>query len=368
MNNKLLVFDVETPNKANDRISAIGFTLIENNEIVNQRYFLVNPECHFDNFNIELTGISPKDVSAAPIFPEIWAECENWFKESLIVAHNANFDLCVLRKVLSAYSLPGFPVYFVDTLDIARRFVPLDHYKLSDLCSYYNIELDAHNALSDCNACANIFLNFINSGINIDNYTKQFRLDEQPCSCKKDFSVHLSNSSQSLITLSGILEGVTCDDILTENEVHYLEKWLDVNSALKGNYPYDKIYQMVEEALSDGILEQSELDEMLTLFKNVSNPVECCNNEGQINWRGKNICLSGEFEFGSKSDVEKHLLSIGASVVPSVTRKTDIVLVGGKGSDAWVAGNYGTKVKKALEMQEKGGAIIIAREKELFGE
>ena len=43
-----VVFDVETPNRANDRMSAIGITIIRNGRIADDYYTLVDPETHFD--------------------------------------------------------------------------------------------------------------------------------------------------------------------------------------------------------------------------------------------------------------------------------------------------------------------------------
>ena len=52
---RYVVFDVETPNAMNHRMSAIGITVIENGGIVDEFYSLVNPETHFDSFNVQLT-------------------------------------------------------------------------------------------------------------------------------------------------------------------------------------------------------------------------------------------------------------------------------------------------------------------------
>ena len=60
------VFDVETPNRANDRMSAIGITVIGGGKIVDEFYSLVDPETHFDYFNTKLTGISADTVRGAP--------------------------------------------------------------------------------------------------------------------------------------------------------------------------------------------------------------------------------------------------------------------------------------------------------------
>ena len=52
-----IVFDVETPNSANNRMSAIGISAIKDNKIVANYFSLVDPETHFDYFNTQLTGI-----------------------------------------------------------------------------------------------------------------------------------------------------------------------------------------------------------------------------------------------------------------------------------------------------------------------
>ena len=46
--NRYIAFDVETPNYANDRISAIGITIVENGAAVDDFYSLVNTEIHFE--------------------------------------------------------------------------------------------------------------------------------------------------------------------------------------------------------------------------------------------------------------------------------------------------------------------------------
>ena len=61
-----VVFDVETPNRANDRMSAIGITIIRNGRIADDYYTLVDPETHFDCFNTKLTGICLLYTSPSP--------------------------------------------------------------------------------------------------------------------------------------------------------------------------------------------------------------------------------------------------------------------------------------------------------------
>ena len=68
---RYIVFDVETPNRYNSRMSAIGISVIEDGRIVEDFYSLVDPEQPFDWFNTRLTGISEESVAGAPCFPQL---------------------------------------------------------------------------------------------------------------------------------------------------------------------------------------------------------------------------------------------------------------------------------------------------------
>ena len=138
MRDRYIAFDVETPNYANNRMSAIGVAVIENGEIADEFYSLVNPEAHFDRFNIELTGITPELAADAPAFPELWTELEGLMDSGLLVAHNAPFDMSVLAKCLRYYDIRWHPrVEYACTCRMGKRLLPqLPNHKLNTLCDY----------------------------------------------------------------------------------------------------------------------------------------------------------------------------------------------------------------------------------------
>ena len=90
---RFIVFDVETPNRYNDRISSIGITVVENGAVTDSFFSYVNPQTFFDPFNTKLTGISESTVVGAPSFPELWKKIEPLMSDGILVAHNALFDL-----------------------------------------------------------------------------------------------------------------------------------------------------------------------------------------------------------------------------------------------------------------------------------
>lgn len=174
---RFIVFDVETPNRFNNRMSAIGITVVEDGEISDSFYSLVNPETHFDGFNIYLTGINEDAVRNAPTFPELWGKIEPIMASGILVAHNAVFDMGVLKKCLCDYNISWKEsAPYLCTVQMGRRILPKMSHKLNDLCDYYGIALQHHKADSDSGACAEILLKYIENGADISQFIKTYRL------------------------------------------------------------------------------------------------------------------------------------------------------------------------------------------------
>ena len=170
---RFVAFDVETPNRENRRMSAIGVTVIEDGEITDSFYSLVDPETSFDYFNTVLTGISEDSVRGAPTFPELWEQLAPLFSSGLLVAHNAMFDLGVLRKCLCDYGIEWRPyVRYLCTVQMGRRLLPGMRHGLDALCEYYGICLNHHHAESDSRACAEILLRYLQSGAEVRQFIR----------------------------------------------------------------------------------------------------------------------------------------------------------------------------------------------------
>ncbi len=175
---RYIAFDVETPNSNNDRMSAIGVTVVENGNIVEELSTLVNPETWFARFNIGLTGITPEMAADAPGFDELWPELAPLFSSGVLAAHNAPFDMSVLAKCLRAYCVDWKDtVEYVCTCQMGRRCYPeLPNHRLNTLCEYRNIELDHHQAGSDSRACAQLLIDYQEHGIQIEKFRREYDL------------------------------------------------------------------------------------------------------------------------------------------------------------------------------------------------
>lgn len=79
-------------------------------------------------------------------------------------------------------------------------------------------------------------------------------------------------------------------------------------------------------------------------------------------FEGRIVCLTGDFNYGSKDSVKEYIQSHGGEIAASVNKKCNMVLVGALGSAAWSHNNYGTKVEKAMEAKSSGRDMRIVRE------
>ncbi len=174
---RYIAFDVETPNRNNNRMSAIGIAVIEDGVVSDEWYSLIDPETHFDYFNTRLTGIDEYAVMGAPTFPEAWEQVGPLLESGIVVAHNAVFDLGVLKKCLTDYEISWKGrIPYLCTVQLGRRLLPGMKHNLNCMCDYYGIKLDHHKADSDSRACAEILLRYMQGGCCVDDFIKEYRL------------------------------------------------------------------------------------------------------------------------------------------------------------------------------------------------
>ena len=178
MKERYIAFDVETPNSANNRMSAIGVTVVEGETIVDAVSTLINPETSFQAFNIELTGITPDMAAQAPTFAEFWPRLEPLFNSGILVAHNAQFDMSVLSKCLRSYGIRWKPeTVYACTCRMGKKCYPeLPNHRLNTMCDYLGIALDHHQAGSDSQACAELLCHYVSHGLHVDRFLRGYDL------------------------------------------------------------------------------------------------------------------------------------------------------------------------------------------------
>ncbi|WP_341282433.1 3'-5' exonuclease [Paenibacillus sp. FSL H8-0537] len=150
-----VAIDFETANSNRSSACAVGIVEVQGGKIVFEQVWLINPQQHFDRMNIEIHGITPAMVADSPTFSELWPILAPLLKNKQVVAHNASFDMSVLRYCLddAALTYPAFHYYC--TYQLSKKLLPnMLSYRLNVLASHYQIPLNHHDALDDARAAA----------------------------------------------------------------------------------------------------------------------------------------------------------------------------------------------------------------------
>jgi DNA polymerase III epsilon subunit family exonuclease len=147
------VFDCETTGTDPDRDEIVSFAvvLLDREGVETGRFgSLVRPSCPIPEDATAIHGISDADVAAAPTFAELGARLREFLRGRVFVAHNASFDLAMLRGACQAGGCEFQPAAVACTLDGFRVLEPLaENHQLGTLCERHGVALGAHDALSD---------------------------------------------------------------------------------------------------------------------------------------------------------------------------------------------------------------------------
>lgn len=157
-----VVVDLETTGgRAEDSgITEIGAVKVRGGEVLGEFHTLVDPGGPVPPFIQVLTGITTSMLIGAPPIEQVLPSFLEWARGTVLVAHNAPFDIGFLRAAAAAtgHPWPGFRV--ADTVQLARRAVTRDevpNYKLSSLAAFFRATTTpSHRALDDARATVDV--------------------------------------------------------------------------------------------------------------------------------------------------------------------------------------------------------------------
>lgn len=160
---KYAVVDLEATSAGSDaKIIQVGIVLIDDGQISKTYETDVNPYEPLSSHIKDLTGLSDERLAVAPDFAQVAREIYQLLEGRIFVAHNVKFDGNLLAEALF---FEGFELRTprVDTVELAQVFFPsLERYNLPYLAQVLGLELDdAHTAIADAKATAQLFLGLI---------------------------------------------------------------------------------------------------------------------------------------------------------------------------------------------------------------
>ena len=152
--------DFETANSSGASACAVGLARVRNGRVVATAAWLIKPPAGHDQFapiNVGIHGIQPSHVANAPSWSEQLARLTAFAGADVLVAHNAGFDMSVLRRACAATGDECPPYRYLCSVQMSRKTYALASYRLPLVAAEAGCSPFAHHdALADAVACAEI--------------------------------------------------------------------------------------------------------------------------------------------------------------------------------------------------------------------
>lgn len=164
--------DFETANNSAASPCAVGLVKVRDGNIVDSIAMLFQPPYPhnwFSEFNIKVHGIRPSDVTDAASWEEVLPVMLSFIGNDHLIAHNAQFDMGVLKASAQAVQFDLPELNYLCSLLISRKVYNLESYRLNAVAyAIGHEEFRHHDALADSDACARIIIHAANR-LDVDN-------------------------------------------------------------------------------------------------------------------------------------------------------------------------------------------------------
>ena len=154
------VLDLETTgfSAVTEKITEVGIMKYKDGEVIDEFSTFVNPEKHIPERVSNVTNITDDMVIDAPKIEEVFPKILEFLGDSVIVAHNANFDVGFLKQNAKVLGYK-FDYTYLDTLSLAQDLFPdYKKYKLGKIAENLGIKVEvAHRALDDVDTTVKVF-------------------------------------------------------------------------------------------------------------------------------------------------------------------------------------------------------------------
>jgi DNA polymerase III subunit epsilon len=154
--------DFETANGSAASACSVGLVKVRDGQVVDRIGWYIQPPLghdHFVDWNIRIHGITPDMVVDALGWADQLADLVEYCEDDILVAHNAGFDMGVIKAACLATGLTVPEYRYMCSLQLARKTYHLDSYRLPVVALAAGFEDFAHHdAVADSEACAAIMI------------------------------------------------------------------------------------------------------------------------------------------------------------------------------------------------------------------
>jgi len=173
----------------------------------------------------------------------------------------------------------------------------------------------------------------------------------------------------------GLAKGIICDGVVTDGEATSFRQWLQSHPDATVHFPGSVLAERIEHIFADGISEEAERADLAELLRALVGETE--DQSGKLDrttrlpideppptiiFDGRTFCMTGKFVYGPRARCLDEVTKRGGLCSDAITNRTDYLVLGTVASPAWVQGTHGTKIERAVELQNRGARIRIIAE------
>lgn len=304
--------DFETANSFRGSPCAIGMVKVINGQIIEDYSALVRPPEGYDDFdpwNVTIHGITPHLVRNSKRFGDQWPDIMKFIGELPIVAHNAGFDLGVIREALRVSDIVWPQLDYVCTMVMSRRVYEIPSHTLAFVAEAAEVPWDEelhHDAKYDSLIAAQITISMARR--------------------------NACDSLEELLSKLNVAIGK-----LTP------ERWVGCQSKSQNKYTnYSRSVKEVE----------------INTEADTSHPIY-----------GKKVVFTGTLHSMARIDAWKAVASLGGIPQDSVTRETNILVIGEQELSRLRPGEANSsKFMKAAKLKSQGQNIEVIVEQDFLSQ
>lgn len=303
-----IALDFEIANNNYNSACSIGLVFVNDNEIIDKKYYLIQPPGNkFDPAMTKIHGLTPEDVKEAPTFDLLWNNISDYFNnDTYVIAHNARFDMSVLKSCLITYDLEIPDFNYACSIPISTRACRGEGIanSLKARTERFGIEMDNHhNALSDAKAVAELVITCIK--------------------LQRRRTIHSYFRTYSSIAIRSFVE--------LEHDTVFR----------RGGFNFENV------RISDIKPETDEFDENHPLFN-------------------KNVAFTGVLDTIHRAEAMQSVVNLGGGLRSGAGQTTDILVVGRQNKRIVGETGKSSKERKAEQLNKEGFDIKIINEDEFI--
>ena len=228
------VVDLETTGGSNEynSITEIGAVKYRGGEEIGRFTTLVNPQCAIPPFITVLTGITDTMVCNAPAIEEVLDSLLEFIGDSVLVAHNARFDIGFINASLVRDGREKLTNRVLDTVGLARRLVggEVENCKLSTLAASLGFaNQTSHRAINDVLATGDLLHLLIERAagfgvFDLDDFAAMSKIGTHPQAAKLKMTIDLPRGPGVYLFVDG------------EGEVLYVGKATNIRARVRSYF------------------------------------------------------------------------------------------------------------------------------------